>query len=40
MAGKIAGRYALELELARGGMGVVYRGRDEQTGDQVAFGAT
>ncbi len=29
-------RFRLEGELARGGMGVVYAGRDQQTGEQVA----
>jgi tetratricopeptide (TPR) repeat protein len=33
----VAGRYAVEAELARGGMGRVYRARDLSTGAQVAL---
>ena len=33
----IAGRYALGEELGRGAMGIVYRGRDSQTGETVAI---
>jgi predicted Ser/Thr protein kinase len=33
--GLIAGRYRIESELARGGIGVVYRARDERMGDRV-----
>jgi predicted Ser/Thr protein kinase/Tfp pilus assembly protein PilF len=37
VGGRIAGRYDLEVELARGGMGVVYRGRDRNLGQLVAI---
>ncbi|HEY6878068.1 MAG TPA: protein kinase [Polyangiales bacterium] len=33
----VAGRYELEQELARGGMGVVYRARDRATGGAIAL---
>ncbi|MEM7115344.1 MAG: protein kinase, partial [Chloroflexota bacterium] len=33
----IAGRYALGKEIGRGAMGIVYRGRDRQTGKLVAI---
>ena len=33
----IAGRYALEAEIGRGGMGAVWRGRDEVLGRTVAL---
>src|SRR6187402_877316 len=34
---RIAGRYAIEAELAVGGMGAVYRVRDETTGKVIAL---
>jgi hypothetical protein len=34
---RIAGRYSVEFELARGGMGVVYAVKDESTGARVAL---
>ena len=33
----IAGRYTLETEVGRGGMGAVWRGRDEVLGRTVAL---
>ncbi|MDX1613355.1 MAG: protein kinase [Candidatus Promineifilaceae bacterium] len=33
----IAGRYALEKEIGRGAMGIVFRGRDSRTGEAVAI---
>jgi serine/threonine-protein kinase len=37
MGTKIAGRYVIESEIGRGGMGVVYRARDLELGEAVAI---
>ena len=33
----LAGRFVIEREVGRGGVGIVYRARDEVTGDPVAL---
>lgn len=38
IAGKpLAGRFVIEREVGRGGVGIVYRARDDQSGDAVAL---
>jgi serine/threonine protein kinase len=37
MIGPLAGRFVIEREVGRGGVGIVYRARDEVTGDPVAL---